>query len=136
MTYAQGALIEPLSVAYNAVVRANPHLAQPVLIAGAGPIGLSMAICARATGAYPICITDLEENRLAQARAMGFKMTVRVELGWDRMETAKRIMEIMGEDCRPEIAFECTGSEQSINSACYVRGQLEQDMERLTYDRH
>ena len=120
MTYAVGALIEPLSVAYNAVVRARPHLGQPVLIAGAGPIGLAMALCARAAGAHPICITDLEQNRLAQANAMGFGCTLRVDLGWDRYETAQTIRKIMGEGCIPQIAFECTGAASSINAACYV----------------
>lgn len=120
MTYAVGALIEPLSVAYNAVIRAAPYLGQPVLIAGAGPIGLAMALCARAAGASPICITDLEENRLAQARAMGFKQTLKIDLAWDRLETAKRVREVMGTGCIPSLAFECTGAESSINSACYV----------------
>ncbi|RSH93885.1 L-arabinitol 4-dehydrogenase [Saitozyma podzolica] len=120
MTYAVGALIEPLSVAYNAVIRAAPYLGQPVLIAGAGPIGLAMALCARAAGASPICITDLEENRLAQARSMGFEQTLKIDLAWDRLETAKRVREVMGTGCVPSLAFECTGAESSINSACYA----------------
>jgi len=120
MTYAIGALIEPLSVAYNAVVRAKPYLGQPVLIAGAGPIGLAMALCAHAAGAYPICITDLEVNRLEQARAMGFPTTLQIDRSWDRLETANRIRALMGPSCEPELAFECTGAASSINSACYV----------------
>ncbi|KAL7419455.1 hypothetical protein Q5752_006293 [Cryptotrichosporon argae] len=120
MTYAQGALIEPLSVAYNAVVRAAPYLGQPVVVAGAGPIGLAMALCARAAGASPIVVTDLEENRLAQARAMGFHNTLKIELGWDRLETAARIKEVAGLDSTPQIVFECTGAASSINAACYA----------------
>jgi L-iditol 2-dehydrogenase len=120
MTYAIGALIEPLSVAYNAVVRAAPYLGQPVVIAGAGPIGLAMALCARAAGASPIVITDLEENRLQQAREMGFERTLKIELGWDRLTTAENIRRVMGLECLPQIVFECTGAASSINSACYV----------------
>ena len=120
MTYAIGALIEPLSVAYNAVVRASPYLGQPVVIAGAGPIGLAMALCARAAGASPIVITDLEENRLQQARDMGFPKTLKIELGWDRLQTADNIRTVMGLGCLPQIVFECTGAASSINSACYV----------------
>lgn len=124
MTYAVGALIEPLSVAYNAVVRASPYLGQPVLIAGAGPIGLAMALCARAAGCHPICITDLEENRLEQARSMGFEHTLKIDLKWDRFETAKRVRNVMGDGCVPSLAFECTGAESSINSAIYVSASL------------
>ncbi|ORY29953.1 putative xylitol dehydrogenase [Naematelia encephala] len=120
MSYAIGALVEPLSVAYNAVTRAAPYLGQPVLIAGAGPIGLAMALCARAAGAHPICITDLEENRLQQAREMGFEMTVKIDLAWDRHQTAKRVRDTMGPGCVPQLAFECTGAGSSINAACYA----------------
>ncbi|OXG49841.1 hypothetical protein J010_04757 [Cryptococcus neoformans] len=120
MTYAQGALIEPLSVAYNAVVRAKPYLGQPVVICGAGPIGLALALCARAAGASPICITDLEQNRLDQAKALGFDRTVKIDLGWDRLRTADQIRRVMGPGCIPQIAFECTGAASSINAACYV----------------
>ena len=122
MTYAIGALIEPLAVAYSAVRRAAPYLGQPVVIAGAGPIGLAMALNARAAGASPICITDLEENRLAQARELGFGHTLKIDLSWDRIQTAERIRETLGTDCLPQIVFECTGAASSINSACYVSG--------------
>lgn len=125
MSYATGALIEPLSVAYNAVIRAAPYLGQPVLITGAGPIGLAMAMCARAAGCHPICITDLEENRLQQAREMGFEQTIKVDLKWDRLEAARQIRQVMGPGCVPSLAFECTGAETSINSALYVSGQTD-----------
>ncbi|KAK4687593.1 hypothetical protein P7C73_g2527, partial [Tremellales sp. Uapishka_1] len=120
MTYAQGALIEPISVAYNAVLRAKPYLGQPVVICGAGPIGLAMAICARAAGASPICITDLEQNRLDQARTLGFEHTLRIDLDWDRSQTAAHIRSTMGQGCLPQIAFECTGAQSSINAAAYA----------------
>lgn len=59
MSFAQAALVEPLSVAAGAVSRASLKLGQPVLVCGAGPIGLAAALCARAAGAHPVCITDL-----------------------------------------------------------------------------
>ena len=120
MTYAEGALIEPLSVAYNAVLRAKPDLGQPAVVCGAGPIGLAMALCARAAGAHPICITDLEQNRLDQAKELGFDRTLRMDLKWDRLQAAEKIREVMGPGCVPQIAFECTGAESSVNAAAYV----------------
>ena len=130
MTYAVGALIEPLSVAYNAVMRAKPYLGQPVVVAGAGPIGLAMALCARAAGANPVVITDLEENRLQQARSMGFERTLKIDLGWDRLKTAENIRNVMGLGCLPQIVFECTGAASSINSACYVSFQQQGEKHR------
>lgn len=120
MTYAEGALVEPLSVAAGAVARASPKLGQPVLVCGAGPIGLAAALCARAAGAHPVCITDLDEHRLAQAKSFGFEHTVKVDLKWTREEFGQVIRDQMGEGCHPEIAFECTGAQSSIAGSIYV----------------
>jgi L-iditol 2-dehydrogenase len=120
MTYAEGALVEPLSVAAGAVARASPKLGQPVLVCGAGPIGLAAALCARAAGAHPVCITDLDEHRLAQAKSFGFEHTVKVDLKWTREEFGQVIRDKMGEGCHPEIAFECTGAQSSIAGSIYV----------------
>ncbi|KAJ8072240.1 hypothetical protein PM082_015799 [Marasmius tenuissimus] len=123
MSYAEGALVEPLSVGAGAVARAQLSLGQPVLVCGAGPIGLAAAICARAAGAHPVVITDLEESRLEQAKQLGFDRTVKVELGWDKHETAGQIRNLFkdGEVALiPEVAFECTGAQSSIVSAIYA----------------
>lgn len=146
MTYAQGALVEPLSVAVGAVERANIKLGQPTLVCGAGPvsfqlakevwpqdcafawapetnselkIGLAAALSARAAGAHPICITDLDENRLQQARELGFDRTVQVQPTWGHDEISRAVLSTMGPDCRPEVAFECTGAQSSIAGAIY-----------------
>lgn len=119
MSYRLGALIEPLSVAYNAVRRAKIYLGQPVVVAGAGPIGLAAALNARAAGANPVLVTDLEEAKLEQARAFGFK-ALRIDLSWDRHETAIQIRKAMESECLPQIVLECTGAASSINAACYA----------------
>lgn len=120
LSYAEGALVEPLSVAAGAVSRAQVGLGQPVLVCGAGPIGLAAALCARAAGAHPICVTDLEQSRLDQAKSLGIELTVRVNLAWTRQDFAEEIRSTMGSDCPPEIAFECPGSQPSIAGAIYV----------------
>ncbi|THV05517.1 putative xylitol dehydrogenase [Dendrothele bispora CBS 962.96] len=120
MSYAHGALVEPLSVAVGAIGRCQPKLGQPVLVCGAGPIGLAVAIAARAAGAHPVLITDLEESRLTQANQLGFNLTLKIDLTWDRFETVKRIRDVFGSECRPELAFECTGAQSSIVSAFYA----------------
>ena len=119
MTYAQAALVEPFSVALAAVDKCNPRVGQPVFIAGAGPVGLATALCVRAAGASPLVISDLEESRLEQARRLGFN-ALKIELNWTRDEVAHKIREAMGERCAPEIVFECTGAQTSIQSAIYV----------------
>lgn len=124
MSYALGALIEPLSVAYQALSRASlSHylLGLPLLVAGAGPIGLAVTICAKAAGCYPIVVTDLEDGRLAQATRAGADLVLKVETTWTREEVAERVRGLVGGQSVP-LAIEATGSEQSIGACCYVSG--------------
>ena len=50
MSYDNGALLEPLSVALTGVTRARVQIGDPVLICGAGPIGLVTLECCNAAG--------------------------------------------------------------------------------------
>lgn len=70
MTYEQGALLEPLSVIMHAIrqCEGSIQLGRPALVCGAGPIGLIALKCARASGAWPLVITDVDPQRLAFAR--------------------------------------------------------------------
>ncbi|GJN93421.1 hypothetical protein Rhopal_006476-T1 [Rhodotorula paludigena] len=120
MTYAEGALVEPLSVAAGAIERARPGLGQPVLVCGAGPIGLATALCARAAGAHPVGVTDLDEHRLAQAASFGFDRGVKVDLAWTREQFADAVRSKMGAQSHPEIVFECTGAQSSIAGSIYA----------------
>jgi L-iditol 2-dehydrogenase len=133
LTFEDGALLEPLSVALAAVERANLRLGDAALICGAGPIGLATLLCARAAGAYPIVITDLDAGRLAFAESLvssssssssssGGPARVRTLLVAPK-ETkealAARIVDAMGGYGRtePDVALECTGAETSIGAA-------------------
>jgi L-iditol 2-dehydrogenase len=127
LSFEDGALLEPLSVALAAVERANLRLGDAALICGAGPIGLATLICARAAGAYPLVITDLDAGRLAFAESIlssassssGGPPRVRTLLvarEEAREPLAARIVDAMG-GTEPDIALECTGAETSIGAA-------------------
>lgn len=64
LTYSEGALLEPLSVILHGIHGANVRLGRPVLVCGAGPIGLVALAAARASGAHPLVITDINADRL------------------------------------------------------------------------
>jgi len=49
---------------------------EDVLVTGAGPIGIMGALVAKRAGARKVVITDLNDQRLAIARAMGVEVTV------------------------------------------------------------
>ncbi|MCJ1480531.1 L-arabinitol 4-dehydrogenase [Schaereria dolodes] len=119
MSYEDGALLEPLSVALAAVERSGIKLGDPVLVCGAGPIGLITLLCCDAAGAEPIVITDIDEGRLKFAKELVPRArTYKVERGLNEEHTAGDIIKIAG-GVRPSIALECTGVESSIASAIW-----------------
>lgn len=119
LSYEEGSLLEPLSVALAGIDRSNLRLGDSVVICGAGPIGLVSLLAAHAAGAAPIVITDIDESRLARAKDLVPRVrTVLVAREDDARALGKRIVEILGEEAT--LALECTGVESSIHSAIYV----------------
>ncbi|OJD35743.1 l-arabinitol 4-dehydrogenase [Diplodia corticola] len=117
LTYEDGALLEPLAVALAGMQRANLQLGDPVLVCGAGPIGLVTLLCCRAAGAEPLVVTDIDEGRLAFARELvpGVR-THKVEFGHSPEQFAQFVHEKMDGN-EPALAMECTGVESSIAGA-------------------
>ena len=70
LSFEDGALLEPLSFALAAVKRSKLRLGDPALICGAGPVGLTMLLCACHAGAHPLVITDLDAGRLTFAESL------------------------------------------------------------------
>jgi len=117
LSYEDGAMLEPLSVALAGVQRAGVRLGDAVLVCGAGPIGLVTAMCCRAAGCEPLVITDVDEGRLnfAAGVVQGVK-TLKVEGGETAERFAERVVKLM-EGIEPGVAMECTGVESSITGA-------------------
>lgn len=64
LSFVEGALIEPLSVALHAVRRSGLIAGQSVLIRGAVATGLLCAAVCKTTGASDITIVDVDQTRL------------------------------------------------------------------------
>jgi L-iditol 2-dehydrogenase len=103
LTYADGALLEPLSVALRGFER--------------GPLKLGEA------GACPLIITDLDRGRLDFAeKFVPGAVGVQVNLTKSPEEMAMAIREVVkdkGGDV-PRSVFECTGVQSSVVTASYV----------------
>jgi L-idonate 5-dehydrogenase len=65
-----GAMMEPLAVALHAVKRAGSVSGKPLLVMGGGPIGLLVAMTARAFGATPVAVSEVVAAR--RKTAIGF----------------------------------------------------------------
>jgi threonine dehydrogenase-like Zn-dependent dehydrogenase len=71
MSLEEGAHLEPLAVAIRAIKEADLAPGDNVLVFGAGPIGLSVIMAARASGAGKIVATEISSTRKLAARAVG-----------------------------------------------------------------
>lgn len=72
MSFAAGALVEPVSCAVHALDRLDHELGAPALLYGAGAMGLILAQLLRHTGSGEVSIVDTNEQRLARAESFGF----------------------------------------------------------------
>jgi len=124
MSFEDGALLEPLSVALAAMERSQLKLGDAAIICGAGPIGLVTLLCAKAAGAEPILITDIDQGRLDFAKQLvadkpGELKTYLVPRGKSEEELAADMVEKLG-GLEPDLALECTGVESSIGAAIHA----------------
>lgn len=119
MCYEAGALLEPLAVALAALERAGLRLGDPMLICGAGPIGLVTLACAAAAGAEPLVITDLDEGRLKFAQEFCPRVrTYQVPRGRTPEDCATDLVTLAG--TKFHLAVDCTGVEASVATAAYA----------------
>jgi len=108
------ALAEPFSVGLHAVSRAGSLLGKRVLVSGCGPIGVLAIAAARVHGAAEIVATDVVDEPLAIARAIGADSTVNVaqDKAWvSRYSADKGSFDVM---------LECSGNERALRDGLEV----------------
>ena len=118
LSYENGALLEPLSVALAGFERSSVKLGDPVLICGAGPIGLVTLLSCAAAGVEPLVITDIDQGRLRFAKKLVPRIhTYHVSKTIAPEAAADAIIHLAS--IRPRVALECTGIESSIATAIW-----------------
>jgi (R,R)-butanediol dehydrogenase/meso-butanediol dehydrogenase/diacetyl reductase len=70
----RAAFVEPLAVAVHAVRRSRLTLGEPVLVAGAGPIGQAVSVCARLAGASVVYVAEPAPARRRVAEEFGAEL--------------------------------------------------------------
>jgi L-iditol 2-dehydrogenase len=115
LSYADGALIEPLAVAMHAVNRTPFDLMDVVVVIGAGAIGLLTLLAARLRGAGTIVVTDRNAHRLALARALGADLAVNVDDA-DPVATVREVTGGRGADA----VFEAVGINATVAQSLAV----------------
>lgn len=104
------ALAEPLSVCLHAASHAGPLLGRRVLVTGAGPIGALCLTVARLGGAVETVITDVMDEPLKAAEALGATRTINVASAPDGLADPAHPRG------RFDVAFECSGNPHAMRS--------------------
>lgn len=111
MSLEQAALVEPLSVGLHAVRLGEVHPAARIAVLGAGPIGLSVLLCAKADSPCTVYMTDLLDERLEVARRCGADWTGNAENSDVTGAIASK------EPWGLDLVFECSGDPACIDQA-------------------
>lgn len=123
LSYSDGALLEPLSVVLHGFERSPIKLGEATVICGAGPIGMCALAVAKASGAAPIVVTDLDAGRLKlAAEFIPGCVPFQIDPKKPAEETGKEIVQAL-EDAggeQPRVVYECTGVQSSVVTACYM----------------
>lgn len=98
-----GALVEPLAVGLHGVHAARLAPGDAVLVMGAGPIGQAAALWSRHLGAREVVVSDLVDERLAIASAVGATATINAS----REDVTGAFKRVAGR--RPDVILECIG---------------------------
>jgi D-xylulose reductase len=108
VSYAEGALVEPLAVGLQAVKKADVKPGDIALVTGCGTIGLMTGLAALSGGCSKVIITDVIQPKLDLASSYGM-IPVNIKKQ-DLMEVVKKETGGWGVD----IIFEASGNEAAI----------------------
>jgi (R,R)-butanediol dehydrogenase / meso-butanediol dehydrogenase / diacetyl reductase len=112
-----GALVEPLSVGLHGVNRAQLKPGMGCVVMGAGPIGLSTLMWAKAQGAGAVVVSELAPGRTELAMKLGASAVVNPHTD----DPAETVRSITGRP--PEIVFECIGVKSTLGAAIGMAGR-------------
>jgi L-iditol 2-dehydrogenase len=111
LTLEQGALCEPLTIGFYSVRQSRLPKAADVAMLGAGPIGLSCMVCAKAEGARTCYMTEKIPQRVQMARKAGATW-----VGNPSQEDV--VMSILHQQpLGMDVVYECAGQQETIDQA-------------------
>ena len=112
VSFAEGAMIEPVSVGMHSVVKARPVIGDIAVVIGAGTIGMVTALCAIAGGCSKVIILDVVDEKLRLAETLGPISGVNPK----NEDSIKRVKDL-SDGVGANIVFECSGNEKAASTA-------------------
>jgi L-iditol 2-dehydrogenase len=120
LSYADGAMLEPLGVAIHAVDLGKLKAGMTVGVFGCGPIGLLIIQMVRLMGATNIVATDILPHRVEAAKSLGAHHAVLVEPGSGAGEPASSTVKMIRAAAggrEMEVVFEAAGEQGAVDNA-------------------
>jgi len=117
LSFAQAAIIEPLSVGCHAIEDvATTSANDSIVVLGPGPIGLLAAQVARANGCKGIVISgiDVDEKRMAIASKLGFET-----VNSSKEDLVRKVLDSTS-GLGVDMAMVAAGSGVALNQACQI----------------
>ncbi|BBE74598.1 NAD(P)-dependent alcohol dehydrogenase [Oharaeibacter diazotrophicus] len=108
VSFAAGAMVEPLAVGVHAAGKARVKPGDVAVVIGAGPIGLLTLLAARAAGCARVIVSDVDDDKLALAARLGAARTVDV-----RREPLAAAVAAETDGWGADVVFECSGAERA-----------------------
>jgi len=107
-----GALVEPLAVAWHAMVQSGFRPGESALVIGGGPIGLALLLCLKAAGASWIGVSEPSTARKAMAESFG------ADAVYDpRTDDVVQLSRAAVNGVGPQVSFDASGLPATINTA-------------------
>ena len=108
VSYAEGAMVEPVAVGMHAATKARIKPGDLAIVIGAGPIGMVTALAALAGGCSQVIMTDVQQPKLDLAATLGPITPVNIA-----QQNLKEVVDEMTDGWGVNLVFECSGNEKA-----------------------
>jgi D-xylulose reductase len=111
VSFAEGAMVEPLAVGMHAANKAQIRPGDIAVVMGAGPIGMLQVLAALAGGCSQVILSDVVQPKLHLGASLGAVRPVNV-----KTENLKAVVDALTDGWGADLVFECSGNEQAAAS--------------------
>ncbi len=109
VSFAEGAMVEPLAVGIHAAIKARIKPGDLAVVLGAGPIGMVTALAALAGGCSQVLLADTQQPKLDLGATLGPIRPVNVT-----RENVADVARALSGGWGADVVFECSGSEAAL----------------------
>ena len=106
VTFAEGAMVEPLAVGMHAANKARLAPGDVAVVLGAGPIGLVTALAALAGGCARVVLTDVQQPKLELGQSLAPQAITPVNVA---QQSATDVVNELTGGWGADVVFECSG---------------------------